>query len=114
MQTNACEFSMCRSRILAGVSGARTERAAGCPIGKILEVELRRFGGAKLWGEYLIVFEDATSATSTEEAPWYAVPANRSGIAVSSWQSVSSSLKDMKLKAPPAPEGVDFTELGTV
>ena len=25
-------------------------------------------------GEYLKVFEDVTSATSTEEAPWYAVP----------------------------------------
>ena len=65
---------MCRSRILAGVSGHEQKERLDDQFGKILEMELRRFGRAKLWGEYLKVFEDVTSATSTEEAPWYAVP----------------------------------------
>ncbi|HEX5545673.1 MAG TPA: polyphosphate kinase 2 family protein [Nitrospira sp.] len=69
----------------------------------------------KLWGEYLKAFEDVISVTSTEEAPWYVVPANRKwyrNLIVA--ERVVNALKDMKLKTPPAPEGVDFTELRIV
>jgi PPK2 family polyphosphate:nucleotide phosphotransferase len=31
----------------------------------------------KLWTEYMRAYEDMLSKTSTEEAPWYIVPANR-------------------------------------
>jgi len=31
----------------------------------------------KLWDEYMYAFEDVISATSTKQAPWYVVPANR-------------------------------------
>lgn len=69
----------------------------------------------KLWSEYLKVFEDVISATSTEEAPWYVVPANRKwyrNLVVA--DRVVNALEDMKLKTPPDPEGVDFTKLRIV
>jgi len=34
-------------------------------------------GERKLWPEYMSAYEDMLSKTSTEEAPWYIVPANR-------------------------------------
>ncbi len=69
----------------------------------------------KLWAEYLKAFEDVISATSSEEAPWYVVPANRKwyrNLIVA--DRVVNALEDMKLKTPPAPEGVDFTKLKVV
>jgi PPK2 family polyphosphate:nucleotide phosphotransferase len=66
----------------------------------------------KLWVEYLKAFEDVISATSTEEAPWYIVPANRKwyrNLVVA--DRVVNALEAMNLKTPPAPEGVDFTKL---
>ncbi len=69
----------------------------------------------KLWDEYQKAFEEVISATSTEEAPWYVVPANRKwyrNLIVA--HRVVNALEDMKLKTPPAPEGVDFTKLRIV
>ena len=69
----------------------------------------------KLWGEYQKAFEDVIAATSTDEAPWYVVPANRKwyrNLLVAN--CVVNALEDMKLKTPPAPEGVDFTKLKIV
>lgn len=69
----------------------------------------------KLWDEYQKAFEEVISATSTEEAPWYVVPANRKwyrNLIVA--DRVVNALEDMKLKTPPAPEGVDFTKLTIV
>jgi len=69
----------------------------------------------KLWGEYLAAFEDVISATSTDHAPWYVVPANRKwyrDLVVA--DTVVAVLDDMKLKCPPAPEGVDFDRLKIV
>ena len=66
----------------------------------------------KLWGEYQKAFEDVISATSTTAAPWYIVPANRKwyrNLVVA--DRVVDALEDMKLRTPPAPEGVDFTKL---
>lgn len=69
----------------------------------------------KLWENYLKAFEDVISATSTDCAPWYIVPANRKwyrNLVVA--ERIVNVLEDMKLKTPPAPEGVDFTKLRIV
>ncbi len=66
----------------------------------------------KLWDDYMRAFEDVIAATSTDEAPWYIVPANRKwyrNLVVA--DRVVDALDNMKLKTPPAPEGVDFTTL---
>ena len=69
----------------------------------------------KLWNDYMDAFEDVMSATSTECAPWYIVPANRK------WYRnfvvadlVVEVLEAMKLKMPPTPEGVNFDKLKIV
>lgn len=69
----------------------------------------------KLWDDYLKAFEDVLSATSTDWAPWYVVPANRKwyrNLIVA--DRIVDALDDLKLKTPPAPEGVDFTKLKIV
>jgi len=69
----------------------------------------------KLWDNYLKAFEDVISATSTEHAPWYVVPANRKwyrNLVIA--DRVVDALEEMKLKTPPAPEGVDFAKLKIV
>ncbi len=66
----------------------------------------------KLWDEYMTAFEDVISATSTDHAPWYIVPANRKwyrDLVVA--DTVVATLEDMKLTCPPAPEDVDFDKL---
>ena len=66
----------------------------------------------KLWNEYLAAFEDVISATSTDHAPWYVVPANRKwyrDLVVA--DTVVAALENMKLQCPPAPEDVDFDKL---
>ena len=63
----------------------------------------------KLWFDYIGVFEDAISATSTKHAPWYIVPANRKwyrNLVVA--DTVVDVLKSMKLNIPPEPKGIDF------
>lgn len=69
----------------------------------------------KLWDEYMHAFEDVISATSTECAPWYVVPANRK------WYRnfvvatiLVQALEDLKLKGPPEPKGVDWEKLKIV
>jgi polyphosphate kinase 2 (PPK2 family) len=69
----------------------------------------------KLWNEYLKAFEDVMSATSTASAPWYIVPANRKwyrNLVVA--DRIVNVLENMKLKTPPAPDGVDFSKLRIV
>jgi PPK2 family polyphosphate:nucleotide phosphotransferase len=69
----------------------------------------------KLWADYMAVFEEVISATSTEHAPWYIVPANRKwyrNLVVA--DRVVDALEDMKLKTPPAPAGVNFNTLKIV
>ena len=68
-----------------------------------------------MWEDYLKAFEDVISATSTDCAPWYIVPANRKwyrNLVVA--ERIVNVLEDMKLKTPPAPDGVDFTKLRIV
>ncbi len=69
----------------------------------------------KLWDEYMKAFEDVISATSTADAPWYIVPANRKwyrNLVVA--DLVVDALTAMKLATPPAPAGVDFKNLKIV
>lgn len=66
----------------------------------------------KLWKDYEGAFEDVISATSLDHAPWYIVPANRKwyrNLVVA--DRVVEALQDMKLKRPPAPEGIDWDRL---
>ena len=65
-----------------------------------------------LWERYMKAFEDVISATSTEHAPWYIVPANRKwyrNLVVA--DRVVHSLDVMGLKPPPPPPGVDFSKI---
>ena len=69
----------------------------------------------KLWDDYMDAFEEVMSATSTEHAPWYIVPANRKwyrNLVVA--DRIVDALESMKLETPPAPEGVDFAKLKIV
>jgi PPK2 family polyphosphate:nucleotide phosphotransferase len=69
----------------------------------------------KLWDKYMKAFEDVISATSTERAPWYVVPANRKwyrNLVIA--DRVVDALNSMKLKTPPAPKGVNFSKLKIV
>jgi PPK2 family polyphosphate:nucleotide phosphotransferase len=69
----------------------------------------------KLWEKYMRAFEDVISATSTDAAPWYIVPANRKwfrNLVVA--DRVLHALDAMDLKQPPSPPGVDFSRLRIV
>ena len=69
----------------------------------------------KLWKQYMEAFEDMMAATSTAQAPWYIVPANRKwyrNLVVA--ERVVSALEDMKLKTPSAPAGINFETLKIV
>lgn len=57
----------------------------------------------KLWDKYQKAYDDALSATSTEHAPWYIVPADRKwvrNLAVA--QMLAETLERMDLKLPKA------------
>jgi len=63
----------------------------------------------QLWDDYMKEFEEVLSATSTDIAPWYIVPANHKwyrNLVVA--DRVVDALQDMKLKCPEAPKNVDF------
>lgn len=67
------------------------------------------------WDDYMKAFQDVISATSTEQAPWYIVPANRKwyrNLVVA--DRVVNALEAMQLKTPPSPAGVDFAKLKIV
>ncbi|HEY6083988.1 MAG TPA: polyphosphate kinase 2 family protein, partial [Nitrospira sp.] len=66
----------------------------------------------KRWDDYMKAFEDVISATSTDQAPWYIVPANRKwyrNLVVA--DRVVDALESMKLTTPPPPKGVNFKRL---
>jgi PPK2 family polyphosphate:nucleotide phosphotransferase len=66
----------------------------------------------KLWKNYIEAFEFMMAATSTDQSPWYIIPANlkwyRNLIIA---DHVVNALEDMKLKTPPAPAGINFDTL---
>jgi PPK2 family polyphosphate:nucleotide phosphotransferase len=66
----------------------------------------------KLWDKYMKAYEEAISATSTDCAPWYIVPADYKwyrNLVVA--ETVVDTLESMKLQYPPAPSGIDFDNL---
>ena len=55
----------------------------------------------KLWKKYQEAFEDALSATSTKESPWYVIPADSKWYARAAIADIIvSHLEDMELKPP--------------
>lgn len=53
------------------------------------------------WGDYMVAYEDLLNATSREEAPWYAIPANsKAFMRVQVAQVVVDALKAMDLEFP--------------
>ncbi|MCC6968137.1 MAG: polyphosphate kinase 2 family protein [Nitrospira sp.] len=65
-----------------------------------------------LWDQYMTAFQEVIAATSTAQAPWYVVPANRKwyrNLVVA--ELVVQVLEEMKLSTPPAPKGVHFDQL---
>src|SRR5208283_5241415 len=55
----------------------------------------------ELWDKYIQAFEDAMSATSTKDAPWYVIPSNHKwfrNLAVS--QIMADTMEDLKLAYP--------------
>jgi PPK2 family polyphosphate:nucleotide phosphotransferase len=59
----------------------------------------------KRWDKYVEAFEDALSKTSTDDAPWYVIPANRNwlrNLAVSS--ILADTIDGLKPAYPPEPD----------
>jgi PPK2 family polyphosphate:nucleotide phosphotransferase len=59
----------------------------------------------KYWGDYIAAYEDALNKTSTDDAPWYVVPANHNwfrNLAVSS--ILADTIEDLKPAYPPEPD----------
>lgn len=55
----------------------------------------------KLWGNYIQAFEDVLSKTSTDDAPWYIIPANRNWYR--NWligSIIVEKLKSLNMKYP--------------
>ena len=62
----------------------------------------------KLWGQYMAAFEDALGKTSTEDAPWYVIPANRKwyrNLVISS--IIIDKLKSLNMSYPEPEEGLE-------
>jgi polyphosphate kinase 2 (PPK2 family) len=66
-----------------------------------------------LWPEFMKAYEVAMSETSTDDAPWYVVPANRKwvrNLAVA--RIVLHTLEDMHPHLPPDEPGIEGTVVG--
>ncbi len=60
------------------------------------------------WPQYIEAFEEAMAKTSTEEAPWYIIPANRKwfrNLVIS--QIITDTLREMNLSLPPVKVDLD-------
>jgi polyphosphate kinase 2 (PPK2 family) len=60
------------------------------------------------WDDYQQAYEDALSATSTEQAPWHVVPADRNwyrDLAVS--EVIVDTLEAMDLRLPDGEPGIE-------
>jgi len=58
-----------------------------------------------MWKEYMAAYEEAISETSTDDAPWYIIPADKkwyARLAIS--QILEQTFNDMNLKFPELPE----------
>jgi PPK2 family polyphosphate:nucleotide phosphotransferase len=64
-------------------------------------------GERKLWDEYATAFEDMLTKTSTTDAPWYVIPADRNwyrNLVVS--QVLVDTLRGLELRYPPAEDDI--------
>ena len=62
----------------------------------------------KLWDQYIEAFEDAIEKTSTENAPWYVIPANRKwyrNLVISS--IIIEKLKSLNMTYPQAEDNLE-------
>jgi PPK2 family polyphosphate:nucleotide phosphotransferase len=62
----------------------------------------------KQWDEYTEAFEDALRHCSTDEAPWYVVPADHKWFR--NWVlsgTIVRAMQKLEMKLPPPPEGLD-------
>ncbi len=65
-------------------------------------------GPRSQWDDYMKAFEDVLEQTSTDDAPWYIVPANRKwyrNVAVS--EIVIQTLEGLDMSFPPPEDGLD-------
>ena len=59
----------------------------------------------ELWKDYMTAYEEAITETSTENAPWYIIPADKKWFArLTISQILEETFKGMKLKYPVLPE----------
>lgn len=66
----------------------------------------------KLWRQYQRAYEDALSETSTDEAPWYVIPADHNSarnLAVA--QLLLRTLRTLDPKVPPAEPGLEHARV---
>jgi PPK2 family polyphosphate:nucleotide phosphotransferase len=58
------------------------------------------------WDDYMKVYEDALSATSTDWAPWYIIPADYKWVTRAAVADIiTSAIQDLDLKYPEVPAG---------
>ncbi len=72
------------------------------------KLNLGDYDERELWPKYMGAFEDAIQATSTEDAPWYVVPADRKwarNLAVAT--ILRDTMRGMKLQPPVPAEDVE-------
>lgn len=90
---------------------ARLQERADDP-GKRWKLSLADLAERKNWKKYQKAYEEALSATSTPEAPWYVIPANHK------WYShwlvagvIVQTLEDMRLATPKPDPAIHFKKL---
>ncbi len=69
--------------------------------------ELGDLGERRRWSEYQAAFRDAIAQTTTDQAPWYVIPADRKWYR--DWAILTvltQTLDDMDPRYPPAPDGL--------
>ena len=77
-----------------------TRRSAGSSRWAYLEERKR-------WDDYQAAFDDALTKTSTDVAPWYAIPANRKWFRNWRWRSIlADAIADLEPGYPPVAEDV--------
>lgn len=60
------------------------------------------------WGDFMSAFEDALEETTTEDAPWYVIPANRKWYRnVAILEIMVQTLEGLNMEFPPAEEGLE-------
>lgn len=75
---------------------------------KIWKFNIGDLAEREKWDDYQRVYEDAINATSTPNAPWFVVPADRKWVRDLTVASVlADTLERLKMKFPPPEQGLD-------